>query len=249
MGGRRDAVASPDGRTILFRVYETLWRMNPDGSGQQELGRGESPAWSRTASGSPSSTRPVTSQRWRLTAVTSGALSEATRPHGRRTDARSPTWKGPSVLIVDADRGEARRIYSTTPVQISSSITWSPDSTRVAFSAPEPHGQTDNIGTEAIVAAPAAGGAPRVLARGQWQPDRQGPRWSPDGKRIAFLRAGRIYTVTESGEQVQQTHPAKGFADGSPAWSPDGQSLAFLRGGGERHVAARGVSGGRAGPA
>ena len=61
------------------------------------------------------------------------------------------------------------------------------------------------------------------------------PRWSPDGKRIAFHRnmdKDRIQTSSElfimnadGTDQKRLTHNT--VADGYPSWSPDGQYLAF----------------------
>jgi serine/threonine protein kinase len=56
------------------------------------------------------------------------------------------------------------------------------------------------------------------------------PRWSPDGKRIAFMgyysgKAQNIFIVSADGglpEQVTKTEN-----DGDPTWSPDGNRLAF----------------------
>jgi Tol biopolymer transport system component/DNA-binding winged helix-turn-helix (wHTH) protein len=56
------------------------------------------------------------------------------------------------------------------------------------------------------------------------------PRWSPDGKRIAFMshrQDGRwkIYTIASSGGPAEQLVPGEEEA-GNPTWSPDGRTLA-----------------------
>ena len=52
------------------------------------------------------------------------------------------------------------------------------------------------------------------------------PQWSPDGRRLAFVRDGSIWVVEADGSrQVRVTeHPA---GNSKPRWSPDGRRLAF----------------------
>jgi len=57
------------------------------------------------------------------------------------------------------------------------------------------------------------------------------PRWSPDGKRIAFMGSlpgekWKIYAVSTDGESPEQL-TSGGGNDGDPNWSPDGNSLVF----------------------
>jgi eukaryotic-like serine/threonine-protein kinase len=57
------------------------------------------------------------------------------------------------------------------------------------------------------------------------------PRWSPDGKRIAFMgklpgKYWKIYVVSAEGSSIQQLTSDAGD-DGDPSWSPDGNSLVF----------------------
>ncbi|MFC7533707.1 hypothetical protein [Actinoplanes sp. GCM10030250] len=50
------------------------------------------------------------------------------------------------------------------------------------------------------------------------------PRWSPDGRQIAFVKAGQLWTMKSdgSGQRRLSTRPAAG-----PSWSPDGKWIAF----------------------
>jgi Tol biopolymer transport system component len=50
------------------------------------------------------------------------------------------------------------------------------------------------------------------------------PRWSPDGKQLAVLRNGQLWTMRSDGSAKRRltTRPAAG-----PSWSPDGKWLAF----------------------
>ncbi len=71
-------------------------------------------------------------------------------------------------------------------------------------------------------------GAPRRLTRGTAD---AAPRLSPDGRRLAFLRAdakgmSQIFVVDAGGgEPVQATDAPLGTSE--PSWSPDGASIAF----------------------
>ncbi|TME84532.1 MAG: S9 family peptidase [Chloroflexi bacterium] len=53
------------------------------------------------------------------------------------------------------------------------------------------------------------------------------PQWSPDGRRVAFVRDGAIWTVELDGSRQQRVseHPA---GNSMPRWSPDGRRLAFI---------------------
>ena len=75
-----------------------------------------------------------------------------------------------------------------------------------------------------------ASGAVRQLTEGATHHD-QNPRWSPDGRRIAFksTRAGGqydVYVIDWDGSNLTRItdHPAN---DHDPVWMPDGQSLIF----------------------
>jgi Tol biopolymer transport system component len=56
------------------------------------------------------------------------------------------------------------------------------------------------------------------------------PAWSPDGKRLAFQRAGDIYAIGSDGRGLVRLTQGR-VADGQPAWSPDGRWIAFIRDG------------------
>jgi Tol biopolymer transport system component len=70
----------------------------------------------------------------------------------------------------------------------------------------------------------------RTLTTGYWD---DSPSWSPDGKRLAFVRGNRfddpcpkVYTVRADGRALKQI--TNGCDDGV-VWSPDGTGLAIGR--------------------
>lgn len=53
------------------------------------------------------------------------------------------------------------------------------------------------------------------------------PSWSPDGKRLAFERAGDIYVIRADGTRLRRL--TRHLRGGQPAWSPDAEEIAFIR--------------------
>ena len=72
----------------------------------------------------------------------------------------------------------------------------------------------------------ANGGAPRNLTRNPAED--LDAVWSPDGKRIAFVRAWQVYVMNADGSK-QRRLTLDGPRNLSPSWSPDGQKIAFDR--------------------
>src|SRR5947209_5365491 len=127
----------------------------------------------------------------------------------------------------------------------------SPDGLRVAFVRVVVNQRKDGYDTSIWTVGTSGNEPPQPLTSGKHD---LAPRWSPDSKRLAFVRAtetnGRpgepqiaILSMT-GGEAVTITSLPKGAS--SPLWSPDGTQLLFIsttspedmarqrRGGGER---------------
>lgn len=71
-----------------------------------------------------------------------------------------------------------------------------------------------------------AGGAVRLTADGH----ASGPRWSPNGRLIAYLDSGNLWLMKASGSGKKRlTDSAPRYTDSRPSWSPNGAYLAFVQ--------------------
>jgi TolB protein len=150
------------------------------------------------------------------------------RPLGQAGDGWSPSWspdgrtiafaRNERIFTVRTDGSDLRRLTSGTPG--TSTPAWSHDGKLLAYS--RQRGATQDI----WIASPDGTGA-RLLTRGG-----TGPRWSPDGRKIAFEipfprdgSAGGIYVMNVDGSRRRLVHD-----DGTdPSWSPDSTQIAFQR--------------------
>jgi dipeptidyl aminopeptidase/acylaminoacyl peptidase len=99
----------------------------------------------------------------------------------------------------------------------------SPDGKTVAFTI----GDVNFDGNRAInqiYVVSIAGGEPKPLTSG----DRSSssPRWSPDGKKIAYLTGSQVWVMDHDGDDKKQVTSISTGA-GGPVWSPDGNWIAF----------------------
>lgn len=57
-------------------------------------------------------------------------------------------------------------------------------------------------------------------------PSASAPRWSPDGKLIAYVKGGQLWLMDADGRRERQLSKISSGA-GNPVWSPDGKWIAF----------------------
>ena len=132
------------------------------------------------------------------------------------------------IFVMNADGSGVTRV-TNRPDSGSYSPTWSPDGRRIAFqSTAFRFFPSFRIEAVDIYAMDADGSNPVRLTNDPGFA--LGPRWSPDGSRIAFSssRDGdeEIYVINADGSNPRRLTHNPGL-DQQPTWSPDGTRIAF----------------------
>ena len=99
----------------------------------------------------------------------------------------------------------------------------SPDGKWVAFTIGTVNKEANKTLTQIYVVS-VNGGNPKALTDGP--SSSSSPRWSPNGKHIAYTTGGQIWTMEDDGDDKEQVTKISTGA-GGPVWSPDGKWIAF----------------------
>jgi dipeptidyl aminopeptidase/acylaminoacyl peptidase len=129
--------------------------------------------------------------------------------------------------LAAAEEGKALTAETAVTLRSISDLELSPDGNRLAFVVTEP--PTDDGRARHIWVYDKRSGEARQFTYSAKSESE--PRWSPDGKMLAFLsnREGgeqQIYLLRSSGEGYAVTKGKRSVR--SFAWSPDGKQIAFL---------------------
>jgi TolB protein len=200
-----DPAWSPDGRTLAFVRDGAVYLIRADGGGLRRLTTGASPAWSPDGRRLVF-TRPAGREDLFTVGVDGRSVRRLTRtpaaaevepewsPNGRwiaySRVGRRPRDGGRQIYVVRPTGVGVRRVTSASA---DGSPTWSPDSRQVAFI------RTDEVEARSqVFLTKLSGERPRPLV-GELELDPEAtfevdPCWSPDGKRIVFVRGAQLYS-------------------------------------------------------
>jgi Tol biopolymer transport system component len=164
------------------------------------------------------------SQRTRLTPL--HPVQPLLSPDGTKiafflTDGGSPR----DLYVMNSD-GTAPRLLRSYPEYENSGglrdVTWSPDSTRLAYLLPQPVN-----GEQLRIADVASGADVPVPPDGI---DKAQLAWSPDGTELAFTRfgAGAIAGISVKNLVTGAVRMLVETGGQHPVWSPDGDSIAYV---------------------
>jgi dipeptidyl aminopeptidase/acylaminoacyl peptidase len=143
-------------------------------------------------------------------------------------DKRSHVW------VVEVQSGAARQITSGDEWN-DSDPQWSPDSTRIAFVSDRTGQAFDESRNTDVWVVPAAGGALTKIS--DHDEEDSSPRWSPDGKQIAFTGRvlerdhPKIYVAPATGgAPSRNVAPELDLIPSNLTWAEGGRALYFETG-------------------
>ncbi len=209
---------SPDGQMIGVETMQIgrhiIFMLNVDGSDSRALVEGSYPAWQ------PCTTRSAAAVvQGTFTPAPTSTLAPSPSPTLRPTTQPVPriTFVGPdyNIWVMNSDGSDRRPLISG--IRAVGGMTWSPDCSQIAFT--RDCTVTGGSTCSHIVIADADGSDP--IEPGL-SPLEQFPRWSPDGRWIAYTEVNRLYLMSPDGKSRRYV------TQGSmPAWSPDSTRLVY----------------------
>jgi Tol biopolymer transport system component len=246
---------SPDGGQVVFRALNDLYLMPVGGKPKALIQDGYwkcDPAWSPDGKTLAYSTdRAGSLQIWlrdlasgserQLTRHAGAALSGAWSRDGRQLAFLDQTG---SLHTVEVGSGAIRQVFGA--IWEPGKPTWSLDGKTLALAAFKPYSARYREGlSEILTVDVATGGAtyqPHAPHKSLGTRGDDGPVWSPDGTRLAYVFASRLWVVEVDAKGGFKSSP-KALNDevtDAPTWSGDSASLLYLSGGKLRLIPAAG---------
>jgi Tol biopolymer transport system component len=231
--GMGDPTWSPDGTLLAVTMFESdrfpnVYTMKPDGSEQTLLRNASYPSWSPDGKQLVVVREGTSDGDANSLAIVDADGSEArSLDLGADEDVRyvaMPEWSPDGKLIAFVDGNGSIRLFSPEgkAAQVldvganGSGLSWSPDSTRLAF---DRHVETKDGGRSVSVVLDVATGQEAILAGEQH--GALSPTWSPQGDQIAFISMSKRATSTST---TATSHSCGGEDFVSQLWvmSPEG---------------------------
>jgi TolB protein len=125
------------------------------------------------------------------------------------------------VYTMDANGGDLRKL--TDSIGVSGDPAYSPDGTQLAISAD----RGGPRGRDIYLIDAVDGSGSRRVTRSTTPGGDLAPRFSPDGKKLVFLRDGEgLFTVDLDGQNLRKITGGD-QNPGDAVWSPDGKQIVF----------------------
>jgi Tol biopolymer transport system component/imidazolonepropionase-like amidohydrolase len=247
---------SPDGQQIVFRALNDLYLLPVAGGPAQPLTRDGfskvDPAWSPDGKTLAYSTDKGGSLDIWLRDMASGQARQLTRFDGAAVssawsrDGRSIAFlsQNGGLFVADAATGETRRLYGD--LWEPGKPSWGPGDKTIAYAAFKPYSARFREGLSEILTVDVETGkgtyAPVLPDRSLGTRGDDGPAWSPDGGRLAFVFASRLHLapVDATGKLTGPPRAINDEVSDAVSWSGDGKTLLYLSAGHLRLVPAAG---------
>lgn len=247
---------SPDGSRVAFTALGDLWMLEIGNPTPRRLTDDPfmdvEPVWSRDGRWlAYASDRSGSIDIWvrdmdsgverRVTTMPGAETSPVFSPDGSRIAFTTVLGLGTELHVVDTAGGESRTLRNDlfAPGRVS----WSPDGSTIAVSVLTPYSSRFREGQNEILLQPVDGdGTPRRVTaarhRGMGARTLDGPVWSPDGNKMAYMSDGVLWSVDVDADGDPVSPPDRLTAHHADAisWTGDSRTIVYQTVDGLRRV-------------